>query len=445
MTAIVADSLRARRMGPVLATFLVAGNMIGSGVYLLPATLASVGSVSVVGWVVAGAGAMLLAAVFSLLNRYHPTANGVVAYTSKALGRFLGFETAFAYWLCCVVGNLAIAVAVVGYISFFVPALKAPMLAAGATAAVIWVLTLANIVGPKFVGRIHGATLLFGLLPILAAGVLGWLWFDPDVFTASWNVTGKSDVNAVAASLVLVFWAFTGLESASVAAGVVRDPERNVPIATFAGVGLAAVVYILASAAVMGVLPAPVLAQSAAPFADVVARIAGAGAAAFVAACALFKASGTLGGWVLVTAETTRASAEAGFLPRLFAHTRADGVPVPTLVLLALMMTVIAVFTAMPTIAETFTLLINVSTNLALAVYGLCCLALLRFSGAMQAYRTIARVAAVAGLAFCVWVVAASDPELLKVQAWIYAVSLPLYAVVWWLGRRRAAAGDPAI
>lgn len=439
MTVPANDSAHRRKLGPVLAALLVAGNMIGSGVYLLPATLATVGSVSIIGWVVAGAGAMLLAAVFSLLARARPTANGVVAYAGEGLGRFFGFEAAFAYWLTCTIGNVAIALAVVGYLSFFIPAFKVPLLAAAGTAGVIWLLTLANIVGPRFIGRLHGAALAVGLLPVVAAAVLGWLWFDLGVFQDSWNVSGKSDPKAVGLTLVMVFWAFLGLESASVCARVVRDPERNVPIATFAGVALAAAVYILASAAVMGVLPAATLAASSAPFADVVARVAGAGVAGFVALCAMLKASGTLGGWILVTAETNRASVEAGFLPRFMSQGRGEGPPVRDLIVLAALMSLIAFVTASPTIGEQFSVLINVSTNLALAVFVLCSAALFRFAGALPRGRGLARAAAVLGVIFSVGVIAASDPALLVVQVWLLLVSLPLWAAVWWAARRRAA------
>ncbi len=425
------------KMGPVLATFHVAGNMIGSGVFLLPATLATIGSVSIIGWVVTTLGALLLAAIFSLLARVRPAAGGLVAFVGDGLGRFFGFEAAFGYWLTCTIGNVAIALAVVGYLSFFIPALKAPLFAAAGTSAVIWLLTLANIVGPRFVGRMHGAALLIGLLPIAAAAVLGWLAFDPAVFRASWNVSGHSDIKAVGLTLVMVFWAFLGLETGAVCARVVRNPERNVPIATFGGVALAAIVYLLASAAVMGVLPAAVLAQSAAPFADVVARIVGAGVAGIVAACAIAKASGTLGGWILVTAETNRASAEAGFLPRFVSRSDGDGPPVRDLIVLASLMTVVAFVTASPTIGEQFGVLINVSTNLALAVFALSSAALFRFAGGMSSGRGLARAVAVAGVLFCVGVIAASEPQLLQVQAWLFLLSLPLWALIVWNGRRR--------
>jgi arginine:agmatine antiporter len=435
-------------MGPVLATFLVAGNMIGSGVFLLPATLAVTGSVTVIGWIVASVGALLLAATFAYLSQVRPEAHGLVSYTTQALGRFLGFEVGFAYWLSCVVGNLAIALAAIGYLSFFFPVLKdTPIMSALATAALIWLLTFANIMGPKVIGRLHGGSLIVGLLPILAATILGFVFFDPDMFRNSWNVTGltdpqhvhKSDFNAVSASIVPIFWAFLGLESASVCARVVKDPKKNVPMATFGGVILAAVIYIAASAAVFGVMPALVLKDSAAPFADVVGRLAGAGIAGVVAACAVLKASGTLGGWVMVAAQTTQAGVEEGYLPKVLSRPGFDHTPVRELLILGVLMTVIVFASLQPTINQQFTVLINVASNLSLAVYGLCCIALLRWAGELAKGAVMARVVAVLGLAFSAWSILAGDPEMLKVQGWLFVASLPLWALLWWTGRPKPA------
>ncbi len=437
----------AHKMGPLMATFLVAGNMIGSGVFLLPATLALIGSVTLIGWIGASVGALLLAAVFAFLARLRPNGHGVVGYVSDALGRFFGFEAGFAYWLSCIVGNLALATAVVGYLAFFFPELKTPILTTAASLAAIWLLTLANIVGPRFIGRLHGASLAVGLLPIIAATVLGWIYFDPEIFRQSWNVTaildpnhvGKSDAAAISGSIVPIFWAFLGLESASVCARVVRNPKKNVPIATFGGVGLAALIYIGASAAVFGVLPATVLAASSAPFADVAAKLVGATIAGLLAACAVFKASGTLGGWVMVTAQTTQAGVEAGYLPKILSRPDTPHTPTRELLILGVLMTAIGFATMQPTIAQQFGVLINVATNLSLAVYGLCCIALLRWSGELEQRVLTARVCAVLGLAFAVWAIASGDPEMLKVQGVLFLVSLPIYALIWWAARPKRA------
>ena len=428
-----------RKMGPLLATFLVAGNMIGSGVFLLPVTLAAIGSMTVIGWVIAAVGALVLGAVFAFLSRLRPNAHGLVSHVTEGLGRFLGFEAGFAYWLSCLFGNLAIAVAVVGYLAFFFPILATPLATTLGVVGAMWLLTLVNILGPKIIGRLHGASLAVGLLPIVAATVLGFLYFDAEMFRASWNVSGKAEVPAISASIVAIFWAFLGLETASVCGRAVRDPAKNVPLATFGGVALAAVIYIAAGAAVFGALPAATLAGSTAPFADVVAKFLGGALGGLIAACAVFKASGTLGGWIMVTAQTTQAGVEEGYLPQILSKPGEGETPVRELLIIGGLMTALAFGTMQPTLAKQFGVLINVTTNLTLAVYVLCCVALFRFAGELGRLANLARAAAVFGGAFAVWTIAVGDPEMLKVQGWILLVSLPIWALVWWSGRRKTA------
>ena len=431
-----------RKLGPGLATVLVAGNMIGSGVYLLPATLGAIGSVSVFGWAIAAVGAMLLAGVFGALGALRPTTEGAVAYAGEGLGRFFGFQAGWLYWISCWVGDVAIAVAVTGYLTVFLPVLHAPPAAAAATIAVIWLLTLANLVGPRLVGLVQGATLVVGLVPVLAAGLFGWLWFQPDVFFDSWNVSGRPAAAAVQASLVSVFWAFLGLESAAMAAAAVRSPARNVPIATVGGVALAAVVYILATTALMGLAPADELATSSAPFAMAMQRIGGAAAAALIAACALIKAAGTLGGWILVTAETSRWTAAAGYLPAWLARVRADGSPAPALLCMAVLMSAVVCATVAPTLRQQFSVLINVTVVLSLIVYAYCCLALLRYSRAVgdARARRLLQATAVLALAFCAWVTAVSGVSTLAIAAGLMAVT----ALLWLLFRGRVTATSAA-
>ena len=432
----------ARRIGPLLATMLVAGNMIGSGVFLLPATLAAIGSSTIIGWVIASAGAMLLAGVFALLAILKPTPDGLVDYPAQALHPFFGFANWLLYWLANWVGVPAVALAITGYLSFFIPALKEPLAGVWATIGFIWLMALANVIGARTVARLGGMTLLIGLAPIVVATVLGLLAFDADTFAAGWNVTGRPLPQIVGASLAPIFWAFLGLESASMAAAVVRDPERNIPRAALGGVALAAVVYMAASVALMGAIPAATLAQSAAPFADAIATLAGPTAAAIIAVCAMLKAAGTLGGWILVTAEAARSGAAAGFLPRVLSSPDAARAPVRDLIRTAVLMSVVVASSMAPTLGKQFAVLINIGVNLTMAMYALCALALIRFAGqiADPGKRLAARVMAIGGAAFSVWVVAASDPTMLAPSLWAFAATVPLYGLVLLARRVKRAA-----
>src|SRR5512144_832298 len=112
-----------RSLGLSMATALVIGNMVGSGVFGLPASLASTGPISLLAWGFTGVGALLLALVFANLGRAYPQTGGPYAYTRRAFGDFAGFWTAWGYWIAAWAGNAAITVAFIGYLAVFWPAL----------------------------------------------------------------------------------------------------------------------------------------------------------------------------------------------------------------------------------------------------------------------------------------------------------------------------------
>ncbi|MFN3857537.1 MAG: amino acid permease [Caulobacter sp.] len=394
-------------MGPVLATLLVAGNMIGSGLYLLPVSLAPFGGSSLLAWVVAGAGALAIAGVYALLGRLVPEADGVIDYPRRALHPAAGFVAWAAYWVSCWGGNAAIALAAIGYLAALFPVLGGQVATFAALLALLWIFTLVNLTGARGVARLGGASLVVGLIPVVAAIVLGLAAFDADLFAKGWNPSARPLSDTVPAAVVLVFWAFLGMESANAAASKVRDPARTLPIAAIGGVLIAIVVYILASVAVLGVMSPEELGRSTAPFADVVSRLAGPIAGAVVAACAAIKALGTLAGWIFVSAETGRAGATAGYLPRLFSETDPAVVPRRGILVTGVLMTATAFATMAPAISQQFNLVIGFSVAAFMLVYALGAAALIREAAALStpARRLGARALALAALAFSVWII----------------------------------------
>jgi len=425
-----------RKIGPFLATGLVAGNIIGSGVFLLPATLGAVGSVSVMGWVIATLGAFATTAVFAQLGRISGSLEGMVGYAGEGLGRFAGFTVAVVYWMGAWVGVVAMAVAVAGYFAVFVPALAHPVSLGLTAVAAIWLFTAVNIFGARAATRFSTLSLVAGLLPIVFVALAGWAWFDPKVFAASWNVSGKPDIDAVRASMISVFWAYTGFESAAIASSVVRDPRRDVAIATYAGTGVAALVYIAASAALMGMAPARELAASTAPFALAVGKVLGPAAAMAVAACALAKTCGTLCGWVLVVAESARAGANVHLFPGRFSG-RDGRLPTRILLIMAVVMSAAVLATISPTLGRQFGVLINVSTVWVIIPYILCAAALWRLAAPLAgAAKAATRAAAVLALGFNLWLLTTSD----RPTVWATGV-LAVAVVALWLGLARKAGG----
>jgi len=419
-----------RKMSLTQATMSVAGNMIGTGVFLLPANLAQVGSISILGWLVATLGVAALGLAFAKLGELNPQAGGPYAYARDFLGPFAGFQTNYVYWFGSWIGNIAIAVAAVGYLSELVPGISSPPMSVIVTAGAIWLFTFANILGPRAVGALQTWTVALGLIPILGVALLGWFWFDSANFTAGWNVSGDSSLSAVSRAASMALWAYMGIESAAVSAGVIENPTRNVPLATIIGLGLAATVYMLSSTVLMGMLPNDALRASNAPFADAARLALGSFGAMLVAACAVLKAFGTLGGWMLLVGQSGKAAADDGMFPSIFARVNRHGVPGTGLVIVAVLMTVVLFATMSPTLAGQFSRMVDLSVMLVIVPYIYSAVAVVHVmwergvpATTFRTYKWLALVA----VGYCLWVIVGSDPGTVVRATVALLISVPLY------------------
>ena len=366
-----------KKIGVLLATFVVANNMIGSGFFLLPATLAKSGGVTALAWLVCTVLAMMLGGAFARLARHHPDLQSPDDYVRPSLGRDASFLATTMYWVSSWIGNNAIAVAAFGYLVILLPIDDSPGVRLGGQIALIWLMFALNLLGPRPIARFQSMCVVLGLLPVAVILTAGWAYFDPALYRAAWNVSGQSDVAVVMHSLAPIFWAFVGLETGAMVAGVVDDPDRNVPRATLGGIAIAGVVYLVSSVLMMGIVPVAELAESGAPFALVAGKMFGAWAIPLIAAAAALKATGTLGGWMLVTGESGARAAQRGFLTSVFGRLRSNGSAGTGLFIIATLMTLLAVVTMSPTVSGQFETLIEMVVILVVMAYAAAGLSLL--------------------------------------------------------------------
>ena len=419
-----------RKMSLVQATMLVAGNMIGTGVFLLPANLASVGGIAVFGWIIATAGAAALGLVFAKLGQLDPQEGGPYAYARDFLGPYVGFQTNYVYWFGNWIGNIAIAVAAVGYLAEFIPPISTPPASVFATAGVIWLLTFANIRGPRVVGWLETWTMSLALIPILAIAFLGWFWFDAGTFREGWNVSGGSGGHAVVRAASIALWAYMGIESAAVSAGVIENPKRNIPLATMMGLGLSAVVYILSSTVIMGIIPNAELQTSHAPFAEAARLAIGTPGMVIIAACAILKSVGSLGGWMLLVGQSAKAAADDGMFPAVFARLNRHGVPGTGLAIVGVLMTIVLFATMSPTIADQFSRIIDLAVILAVVPYVYASVAVVKVVYDHKLPRKTFRLykwIALAAVAYCLATVIGGDPDTVVRAFAALLISVPLY------------------
>lgn len=419
-----------QKMGLTMATMLVAGNMIGTGVFLLPANLATVGSISSFGWLIATAGAIALGLVFARLSQINPQPGGPYAYARDTFGNYIGFVSNYAYWFGNWIGNVAIALVVTGYLSHLWPWLEGIYPRLGFTLAVIWLLSLANARGARWIGALETGTLLLALIPILSIAIAGWWWFDATLFKTGWNVSGMEDSAAISRSASIALWAFMGVESAAVSADVIDNPKRNIPLATLMGLALAAVIYISCSLVIMGIVPMEQLRDSSAPFADVAQLMVGPWAVVVIALCAIFKSIGALGGWMLLVGQSAKAAAEDGLFPRVFCKLNRHGMPGTGLMIVAVLMSLLLFVTSSPTLARQFDQLTNIAVLLTIIPY--------LFSAGALAATTLERnetgllragclLTAAGAVAYCLYALLGADAQLLAYATVALLFSAALY------------------
>lgn len=327
-----------KEMGLVAALALVVGNMVGSGVFLLPATLAPYGWSAMGGWVIALLGTLALAGCYAALARQMPGTCGPHFYVEQAFGPKASYIAAWSYWIGVWVGNAALAVAVVSNLTVIWPGLAGdPLLSALAAVAVLALVTAINLAGIGAASVMQQATTVLKLMPLLAVlGIAAWLLISKGsaavVNPPSAPFLGMR-ADGVITSVTLTMWAFLAFESATVPADKIRRPEFTVPFATIVGPLLAGVLYMAISAAMIALVPADALAKSNAPFADFSAPFIGSQAAALIGVFAAISALGTVNGLTLTAAELPRAMALVGQFPSRFAGLNRAGAPAAAVLL----------------------------------------------------------------------------------------------------------------
>jgi APA family basic amino acid/polyamine antiporter len=283
-----------------MAVALVMGNMIGSGIFLLPASLARYRGLGIIGWLVSTFGALMLAAVFARLAGIAPAPGGPYVYTRRAFGDLPGFLIAWGYWISIWTSLGALAVALVGYLTVFIPRLSDdPALAAGAALVALWLLVGVNVLGVRSAGWVQAVTTVLKILPLTVMAVAGLLHFDASHFAIE-HTGPVAMARTVSAVVTLTLWAFLGLESCTIPAASIDNPQRTIPRATITGTLLTAILYVSSTVGVMSLIDPAVLSDSPAPFADAARTLAGSAAGRAIAAGAAISCFGALNGWILL-------------------------------------------------------------------------------------------------------------------------------------------------
>lgn len=365
-----------KELGFWMSTALVVGNIIGMGIFVLPASLAPYGYNALLGWGITVLGMGVIARVFARLAREFPASDGPYAYIRSTLGDVPAFLAIWCYWVSLWITNAALAVGAVGYLAAVVPAARA-LPPAVLALALVWVFVLVNLLGARAGGGVQVLTTLLKLVPMVVIILLGsWLLVtEPAVYARNPPTSPISLEGLLSASTIALF-AMLGVESATIPARRVRDPVRTIPRATMAGTILTAVVYVLVSAVPLLLVPQADLARSAAPFVDVLERYMGEGSGRWLAAFVVVSGLGALNGWTLLTGDLTCSMARHGTLPARLARLNSNGSPGAALVLTGLLASSMVLMNYNRSLVEGFTFLTLVVTGANLPLYLFCATAL---------------------------------------------------------------------
>ncbi|MGB0256373.1 MAG: amino acid permease [Flavobacteriaceae bacterium] len=395
-----------KKIGLHTSTAFIIGNMIGSGIFLLPSTLAALGGISFVGWACSTVGAFLIVLLFRGLSSHFPnTVGGPYAYTRTVLGEFFGFLVGWGYWISVWCTNAAIAVAFVGYLSVFIPQIADnEILSIAFGVGALWVFSFLNFRDIVFVGRIQKLTTVLKILPLLLIGFVGLFYVDWSLLDFE-NLSGETDFKAISQATTLTLFAYLGIESASITSHKIEKSEANVGRSGLIGFLLTAFIYILCSVVIFGLVNSAKLSQSTAPFADASATFLGGYAEQFVALVALIATLGALNGWILIQGQIAYALAKDGLFPAFFKKRNTAEVPYLGIVVSSLLATFLLIAKFSGSLVDVFSFMMNLSTLSALTPYFLSAVSLFIFiRRGKQPSKGMQIVAILSGL-FCLWMI----------------------------------------
>ncbi|MEN5301088.1 putrescine-ornithine antiporter [Pseudomonas sp. TWI628] len=424
----------AKKMGLVGLTTLVTVNMMGSGIIMLPASMAQIGAVSLLSWVITAVGSMAIAYCFAQCGIYCTRSGGMSAYSEEAHGKSAFFLCSYLYFLSLMIGNVAIGISAVGYLTPFIPWLGSgalPLLV-GAV-ALIWFTTLANLGGADITGRLGAISVWGVIVPVAGLSLIGWFWFSPATFHEAWNPGQVPVGQAITNSIPLTLWAFLGMESAAQNSDAVENPKRNVPLACLFGTLGAAVVYILSTSVIQGIVPNPDLANASAPFALAYARMFDDTVGNVIMGLAVIACVGSLLGWQFTLAETAKVTAGQGLFPKLFTRTTARGVPLAGMLTCAVMQSLIALSTLSPNASAQFGRLVNLAavTNIIPYITSLTGLLVIMYKAQVDIaiFRRNSAIMLVA-VCYCLYALYASGLEAVFGAALIMALGYLLFGFI---------------
>lgn len=354
-------SAKSNKIGVVQLTILTMVNMMGSGIIMLPTKLAEIGTISIVSWLVTAVGSTALAYAFAQCGMFSRKSGGMGGYAEYSFGKAGNFMANYTYGVSLVIANTAIAISAVGYGSEFLGATLSPLSIALWTIFTLWLATVLNFGGARITGNISSFTIWGVIIPVVGISIIGWKWFDGSMYVNSWNPHNVPTFEAIGVSISMTLWAFLGLESACANSDAVENPEKNVPIAVLGGTLGAAVIYIVSTNVIAGIVPNLELANSTAPFGLAFAHMFNETVGKVIMGLMVMSCFGSLLGWQFTIAQVFKSSAEEGYFPAFFKKVTSKGAPIVGMVTITSLQTLLSLMTISPSLNKQFNVLVDLA------------------------------------------------------------------------------------
>lgn len=411
-----------RPLGLCQTTSLVTGNLVGSGVFLLPASLALFGHLTFIAWILTGAGAIMLAWVFAKLSLQSHSNGGPHNFVQKAYGPNLAYWVAWAYWILSWISNAALIVAATSYISSFTGTLSSIQMLS-IELCILCSITLINLIGIRLAGRFEFVMTTLKLIPLIGIPLMGFFCIDWANF--NFSLPGNISIGSgIASAMFLTVWGFIGLETATVTGGEISNPQKTIPRATIIGTSIALFVYLFGSFVMFAVLGTQILVNSSAPYADLAGAIFNANWTGLIALAAIICCLGSFNGWTMVVGRIAEGASQTGLFPKIFAKRNASGTPTNSIIISAICTTPILFLSLGDGLLEQFNAIIDISITLILLVYGACILSYRRLNpGAKKLFDHFMLIGASCFVAFALF---ASGLKMFLLSLILIALGLPM-------------------
>ena len=426
-------SAKSNKIGVVQLTILTMVNMMGSGIIMLPTKLAEIGTISIVSWLVTAVGSTALAYAFAQCGMFSKKSGGMGGYAEYSFGKAGNFMANYTYGVSLVIANTAIAISAVGYGSEFLGATLSPLSIALWTIFTLWLATVLNFGGARITGNISSFTIWGVIIPVVGISIIGWKWFDGTMYVNSWNPHNVPTFEAIGVSISMTLWAFLGLESACANADAVENPEKNVPIAVLGGTLGAAVIYIVSTNVIAGIVPNLELANSTAPFGLAFAHMFDETIGKVIMGLMVMSCFGSLLGWQFTIAQVFKSSAEEGYFPAFFKKVTSKDAPIVGMVTITALQTLLSLMTISPSLNKHFNVLVDLAvvTNVIPYLLSMAALAVLLKAEnvAPQKYKTTVFVAFIGSL-YSIYALYAAGEQAMLYGSIVTFIGWTLYGFV---------------